>query len=77
MMPMCISRTLRHACLALLAFVALPAFAGPPTIDNPIVLQRADPWIVHDQVSGCYWFIGTAAEFDRIEIRHACRLNDL
>ena len=74
---MCISKTLRHACLALLAFVALPAFAGPPTIDNPIVLQRADPWIVRDEVSGCYWFIGTAAEFDRIEIRHACRLNDL
>jgi GH43 family beta-xylosidase len=48
-----------------------------PNIDNPIVLQRADPWIHRDQTTGCYWFIGTAPEFDRIELRHACRLNDL
>ena len=46
-------------------------------IDNPIVLQRADPWIHRDPETGCYWFIGTAPEFDRIELRHACRLNDL
>lgn len=46
-------------------------------IDNPIVLQRADPWIHRDEDSGCYTFIGTAPEFDRIELRRACRLNDL
>ena len=74
---MSISWTTRLTCLALLATVALPVCAAPPNIDTPSVLQRADPWIVRDQVSGCYWFIGTAAEFDRIEIRHACRLNDL
>lgn len=74
---MSISRTTRLACLALLATVALPVFAAPPNIDNPIVLQRADPWIVRDDESGCYWFIGTAPEFDRIELRQACRLNDL
>jgi len=52
---------------------ALPS----PTIDNPIVLQRADPWIYKDSNTGCYFFIGTAPEFDRIELLHACRLNDL
>ena len=57
------------------------AFAAPAeeslNLDNPIVLQRADPWLYRDEDSGCYWFIGTAPEFDRIELRHACRLNDL
>lgn len=46
-------------------------------IDNPIVLQRADPWIFRDPVSACYQFIGTSPLFDQIEIRSACRLNDL
>ncbi len=46
-------------------------------IDNPIVLQRADPWLHRIEATGCYYFIGTAPEFDRIELRHACRLNDL
>lgn len=45
-------------------------------IDNPIVVQRADPWLVrHDD--GCYTFIGTSPKFDEIELRQACRLNDL
>lgn len=47
------------------------------TLDNPIVVQRADPWIHRVEDTGCYYFIGTAPEFDRIELRHACRLNDL
>ncbi|QJR82822.1 family 43 glycosylhydrolase [Alteromonas pelagimontana] len=46
-------------------------------IDNPIVLQRADPWIVRDAETGCYTFIGTSPAFDEIELRKACRLNDL
>lgn len=46
-------------------------------IDNPVVVQRADPWLHRDEATGCYYFIGTAPEFDRIELRHACRLNDL
>jgi len=63
--------------VALLAPGTLFAAAPAPHIDNPIVLQRADPWIHRDPATGCYWFIGTAPEFDRIELRHACRLNDL
>jgi GH43 family beta-xylosidase len=50
---------------------------GALNLNNPIVLQRADPWIHRDEASGCYTFIGTAPEFDRIELRQACRLNDL
>lgn len=66
----------------LLGLLSLPTAEAasadePPNIDNPIVLQRADPWIHRDPATGCYWFIGTAPEFDRIELRHACRLNDL
>ena len=50
--------------------------ATMPPIDNPIVVQRADPWLVrHDD--GCYTFIGTSPKFDEIELRQACRLNDL
>jgi len=50
--------------------------AAMPPIDNPIVVQRADPWLVrHDD--GCYTFIGTSPKFDEIELRQACRLNDL
>lgn len=45
-------------------------------IDNPIVVQRADPWLVQHN-DGCYTFIGTSPKFDEIELRQACRLNDL
>lgn len=46
-------------------------------IDNPIVLQRADPQLIRDSKSGCYTFMGTSPKFDEIELRQACRLNDL
>ncbi len=45
-------------------------------IDNPIVVQRADPWLVRHG-DGCHTFIGTSPKFDEIELRQACRLNDL
>jgi GH43 family beta-xylosidase len=72
----------RYVFVFLLFSVLLPAPStaladASLTIDNPIVLQRADPWIHRDEASGCYTFIGTAPEFDRIELRQACRLNDL
>ncbi len=46
-------------------------------IDNPIVLQRADPWIHKIAETGCYYFTGTVPNFDKIILRHACRFNDL
>ena len=33
--------------------------------------------MVRDEKTGCYTFIGTSPKFDEIELRQACRLNDL
>ena len=76
-----INKTLRVgvqlASLTLMGFsMALNATSLEP-IDNPIVIQRADPWIVRHDDTGCYTFIGTSPKFDEIELREACRLNDL
>lgn len=56
---------------------AWPALAdGDFPYHNPIVEQRADPWI-HKHTDGYYYFIGTAPEFDRIELRRAKTINGL
>lgn len=43
---------------------------------NPLVEQRADPWI-HRTPEGFYYFIATAPEYDRIEIRKADSINGI
>ena len=66
--------------LSMSCFYSVSEANNSPTlmpIDNPIVLQRADPWLVRDEKTGCYTFIGTSPKFDEIELRQACRLNDL
>lgn len=70
-------RGFRLALLPLALCTAAAQALESLNIDNPIVLQRADPWLVRDATSGCYQFIGTSPKFDQIEIRSACRLNDL
>jgi GH43 family beta-xylosidase len=46
-----------------------------PAFDNPIILQRADPYVeLHD---GYYYFSATAPEYDRIEIRRAKTIQGL
>ncbi|WP_258104617.1 glycoside hydrolase family 43 protein [Marinoscillum sp. MHG1-6] len=45
-------------------------------IVNPLVPQRADPW-VHKTDDGTYYLIATAPEYDRIEIRKANTIADL
>ncbi|MDC8829695.1 glycoside hydrolase family 43 protein [Alteromonas gilva] len=72
-----LTNTIRFACILLTTLCISPAWATTlEPIDNPIVVQRADPWIVrHDD--GCYTFIGSSPKFDEIELRSACRLNDL
>ncbi|MBE0457397.1 MAG: glycoside hydrolase family 43 protein [Pseudoalteromonas prydzensis] len=60
-----------------LSYADANSSASVTPIDNPIVLQRADPWLVRDDKTGCYTFIGTSPKFDEIELRQACRLNDL
>jgi|SRR5690625_1814575 len=45
-------------------------------INNPIVLQRADPFI-HKHSDGFYYFTGSHPQYDRIVLRRAKSLNDL
>lgn len=47
-----------------------------PFYNNPLILQRADPMIVRAD-DGTYYFIATAPEFDRIELRKAQTINAL
>lgn len=42
---------------------------------NPLVLQRADPWVI--KYRGSYYFTGSYPAYDRIILRHADRINDL
>ena len=41
-----------------------------PVFDNPVVLQRADPW-VYLHSDGYYYMTATVPEYDRIELRRA------
>ena len=44
--------------------------------NNPVVGQRADPWVYKD-ADGTYYFIATAPEYDRIEIGKSNTINGL
>lgn len=44
--------------------------------NNPLVEQRADPWI-YKHVDGYYYFTASVPEYDRIEIRRARKLEEL
>lgn len=44
--------------------------------DNPLALQRADPFVTK-AADGTYYFIATAPEYDRIEIRSSKTLNGI
>lgn len=43
---------------------------------NPVIEQRADPWI-YKHSDGYYYFTGSVPEYDRIEVRRACTIQDL
>ncbi len=43
---------------------------GDPGWSNPVVPQRADPW-VYRHTDGFYYLTATAPEYDRIELRRA------
>ncbi|MDI6401601.1 glycoside hydrolase family 43 protein [Balneolaceae bacterium ANBcel3] len=62
--------------IVLLTFGACCSALGEPEYDNPVVYQRADPWI-HKADCGTYYFIATVPEYDRIEIRTAETINGL
>ncbi len=44
--------------------------------DNPLALQRADPFVTKT-ADGTYYFIATAPEYDRIEIRSSKTINGI
>lgn len=54
-------------CLGLLA---VGSAAEPAVHPNPLVPQRADPWI-HQHSDGYFYFMGTVPEYDRLELRRA------
>jgi GH43 family beta-xylosidase len=63
---------------SILTFLLLVAGlrAELPRFTNPLVEQRADPWI-HRHDDGYYYLTATVPEYDRIELRRARRLDDL
>ena len=70
---------MRHLTSLALLCTGLVNAATPPELyyDNPIVTQRADPFIHRHEETGCYTFIGSSPKFNNIELRQACRINDL
>lgn len=44
--------------------------------DNPLALQRADPFVTRTE-DGTYYFIATVPEYDRIEIRKSETINGI
>lgn len=53
------------------------AWALPkPEYKNPIIRQRADPWI-YKHSDGYYYFTGSVPEYDRIELRRSRTIQDL
>ena len=59
-------------------FVALTT--GKPSLgqatQNPLVPQRADPWIFKHS-DGFYYFTATVPEYDRLELRRAEKISEL
>ena len=64
--------------LAVVVIVVLPhqGFSQSLTFNNPIAVQRADPW-VHKADDGIYYLVATVPEYDRIVIRKANSINGL
>lgn len=56
--------------------VANGVLAADITFDNPLVRQRADPFVLL-HTDGNYYFTTTAPEYDRIELRRTGELNAL
>ena len=60
--------------LLAIGFSAKPQKLKKNQFDNPLALQRADPWVTK-HTDGNYYFIATAPEYDRIEIRKSKTIN--
>ena len=62
--------------LVFLVALGADAAAEPPRYQNPIVRQRADPW-VYRHGDGWYYFTASVPEYDRIEIRRSRTIQGL
>ncbi|HOV27423.1 MAG TPA: dockerin type I domain-containing protein [Pseudobacteroides sp.] len=59
-----------------LSSVVLISNAEAITVINPIVKQRADPW-VYKHTDGYYYMTASVPEYDRIELRRATTIQGL
>ena len=59
-----------------LTAAATSALAAEVGIPNPLIRQRADPFVLH-HVDGFYYFMGTVPEYDRLELRRASTIEGL
>jgi GH43 family beta-xylosidase len=60
----------------LLLLFYLLTFTNSPQFINPIIQQRADPW-VYRHTDGYYYFTASVPEYDRIELRRATTIQEL
>lgn len=56
--------------IVFLGLLAIGSASEASAYPNPLVPQRADPWI-HQHTDGYYYFMGTVPEYDRLELRRA------
>jgi len=63
-------------CAWLLAACGGAAGSSAPAFENPIIEQRADPW-VYRHTDGYYYFTGSVPEYDRIVLRRAKTIQGL
>ncbi|OHE89244.1 MAG: alpha-N-arabinofuranosidase [Verrucomicrobia bacterium RIFCSPLOWO2_12_FULL_64_8] len=71
------TRFLVRVLCVLLAVIGLGVVrAGDLAFPNPLIRQRADPWILRHG-DGFYYFMGTVPEYDRLELRRAPTIEGL
>lgn len=61
---------------SLVAAPAAAAAAGSDPLNNPVVPQRADPWLMK-HTDGKYYFTGSVPEYDRIIVRSSSTISGL
>ncbi|WP_157497212.1 family 43 glycosylhydrolase [Hahella ganghwensis] len=73
-------RMMNSGKLAVMATVflslSMPCFAMAETFLNPVIEQRADPWI-YKHADGFYYFTASVPEYNRIVIRRARSIEEL
>lgn len=63
-------------CVVLLSCFTITSLAEPITVTNPVVKQRADPWVFR-HTDGYYYMTASVPEYDRIELRRSTTIQGL